>query len=75
ISRKNPVIAGEDQATIELEFANGLKGVIDGDRTDGPFPAPVAMGTLSIEAGESSIYMSSDGRVSVDLPGQEPRGL
>lgn len=73
ISRRNPVIAGEDQATIELEFVNGLQGVIDGDRTDGPFPAPVAMGTLSIEAENSSIQMASDGRVTINLPGQAAR--
>lgn len=75
ISRKNPVIAGEDQATIELLFENGLKGVIDGDRTDGPSPAPVAMGWLKIDGEAASLNMTADGKVTLNVPGVAPREL
>lgn len=49
-SRRNPVIRGEDQAFIEMEFESGARGEIDADRTEGPVPAPPAFGTL--DAGE-----------------------
>lgn len=75
ISRKNPVIAGEDQATIELSFENGLKGMIDGDRTDGPFPAPVAMGGMTIKGESASLRMNPEGGIAITVPGLAAREL
>ena len=75
INRKNPVIAGEDQATINLLFENGLTGTIDGDRTNGPFPAPMAMGSLYISGTAATLDMDPDGSIMVTPAGNSSRAL
>jgi 3-hydroxyacyl-CoA dehydrogenase-like protein len=43
-------IAGEDQSIIQVTFADGRLGLVDANRITGPVPAPVAIGTLVVEA-------------------------
>jgi predicted dehydrogenase len=65
LARINPVLAGEDQAIIQLVFAGGALGLIDGNRTSGPMPVPVAMGSLILEGDAGVLRMSPDGRLWV----------
>lgn len=67
-ARINPLIAGEDQAIIQLAFANGATGLIDGNRHTGPVPAPVAMGTLLIEGADGVLRVAPDGCIFVTRP-------
>jgi predicted dehydrogenase len=69
VRRLNPVIAGEDQAHIRVEFAAGPTGLIDANRLTGPVPADVAMGEMWVEGDVASLRVSSDGRLWLRRPG------
>ena len=68
-ARINPLIAGEDQAIIQLAFANEATGLIDGNRITGPVPAPVAMGTLLIEGTSGVLRVAPNGAIFLTGPG------
>jgi predicted dehydrogenase len=70
LARINPVLVGEDQALIQLKFANGAQGLIDGNRITGPVPAPVAMGSLVIEGDAATLRMSPDGQLWLTKHGE-----
>ncbi|MCX6854213.1 MAG: Gfo/Idh/MocA family oxidoreductase [Verrucomicrobia bacterium] len=61
--RVNPVIAGDDWAEIEVQFANGATGFIHGDRHTGPVPSPVAMGSMIIEGESGTLRISPEGDI------------
>jgi D-apiose dehydrogenase len=73
--RNSPHIVGEDQSLIQVRFAAGTLGLIDGNRVTGPFPAPVAMGTLLVEGEEATLRMSADGRLWLTRCGQPEETL
>jgi predicted dehydrogenase len=59
--RMNPVIVGEDWAEIRIAFDTGASGFIHGDRQTGPVPAPIAMGSMTIDGERASLRMADDG--------------
>jgi predicted dehydrogenase len=61
--RVNPMIIGEDKSLIQVAFASGAFGLIDGDRISGPVPAPVAMGHMKIEGARALLRISGEGRL------------
>lgn len=63
MARINAALIGEDQALIQVKFANGVLGLIDGNRVSGPVPAAVAMGTLVVEGEQANLRMTPDGRL------------
>lgn len=65
IRRLNPAIAGEDAAILVLDFANGRRGLYDGNRLlDHAADDPrLTHGTLLLEGTEGSLRLSGDGRV------------
>jgi D-apiose dehydrogenase len=68
--RINPLLVGEDQSLIVVEFQTGVPGLIDGNRISGPFPAPVAMNTLTIEGEAGMLRMSADGHLWLTKHGE-----
>lgn len=68
--RVNPVLAGEDQSLIVVQFQSGVPGMIDANRISGPVPAPVAMNTLTIEGERGMLRTSAEGRIWVAEYGQ-----
>jgi len=72
-ARVNPVIAGEDCALIELEFASGAQGLIDANRISGPKPPPVAFGELRVEGDKGMVRMTPEGRLWLTVYGEEER--
>jgi predicted dehydrogenase len=73
--RVNPVVAGEDQSVIVVNFKSGVPGLIDGNRISGPVPAPVAMNTLTIEGAAGTLRMSADGQLVFTEYGQPEKPL
>jgi D-apiose dehydrogenase len=61
--RVNPIIAGDDWAEIQVQFANGATGFIHGDRHTGPVPSPVAMGSMIIEGESGTLRTSPEGDI------------
>jgi predicted dehydrogenase len=72
-ARVNPVIAGEDSALIQMEFASGAGGLIDANRISGPAPADLTFGTLGIEGDRGTLRMTSDGRLWITEYGSHER--
>jgi D-apiose dehydrogenase len=70
-ARINPVIRGEDCALIQLDFEDGMQGVIDANRISGPLPPPLAFGTCTVEGELGSIRLSPDGRLWLTECGQD----
>jgi predicted dehydrogenase len=68
--RVNPVIAGEDWAEIHLAFASNATGFIHGDRQTGPFPAPIAMGSMEIAGDRATLRISPDGHLWLTRRGE-----
>jgi predicted dehydrogenase len=64
--RVNPVIKGEDQATVILTHEDGLQGVIDGNRFSNPSPPGPAMGVARLEGREGVIIITSQGEILVN---------
>jgi predicted dehydrogenase len=75
IERQNPVISGEDTAIIELKFHSGASGIIDGNRLDGPAPAPVAMGTCEISGTDGVLRIAPDGTMRLQRSGEAEHAL
>jgi predicted dehydrogenase len=73
--RINPAIVGEDQSLIQVTFADGKLGMIDANRITGPVPAPIAMGTMTVEGDRASLRMSGDGRLWLAETGQAEAAL
>jgi predicted dehydrogenase len=63
MARLNPVIAGEDHALIQIKFASGSLGFVDGNRISGPVPTGAAMGSLVIEGDRGTLRMTTDGQL------------
>ena len=61
--RLNPVICGEDQALVQIEFANGATGLIDANRISGPVPPELTMGHFRLEGDRAMIRMPPDGHL------------
>jgi len=59
--RLNPVIAGEDQATIVVRHENGLQGLIDGHRFLDLAPESPLMGEAFFEGDEGALRVSPSG--------------
>lgn len=59
--RLNPVICGEDEALVQIQFANGATGLIDANRISGPVPAELAMGHFRLEGDRAMIRLTPDG--------------
>jgi predicted dehydrogenase len=68
--RLNPVIVGEDQSLIQVQFVDGRLGLIDANRHSGPVPAPVAMGTLVVEGDRVALRVSPHGRLFLSQHGE-----
>lgn len=65
LRRLNPAIAGEDAGLILLDFANGARGLIDGNRL-ADHPAEnrrLTMGEMLIEGSDASIRLDGYGRL------------
>ena len=61
ISRRNPIIAGEDAAVLVIRHTSGVTGVIDGNRYVNPDPPGPAMG--------ESLFEGESGRLRVNAAG------
>lgn len=62
-SRINPIIAGEDMALIMTEHANGVRGIIDGNRGCEPDEQGQALETARFEGHEGVIRLTHPGDV------------
>jgi len=69
--RINPVIAGEDCVLIQLSFANGIQGVIDGNRISGKVPSSLALGSFRVEGDRGMIRCSSSGKLFLTQHGKD----
>ena len=70
--RLNPVICGEDQALVQIEFANGATGLIDANRISGPVPPELTMGHFRLEGDRAMIRLTPDGHLWLtEYPHQE----
>ena len=63
MGRKNPAIAGEDWARVELSLAGGATAGIDADRTDGPMTPPLTFATLQVVGEKGRVRLLEDGRL------------
>jgi len=75
MKRINPVIAGEDCALIQLSFASGVQGLIDGNRISGKVPASLALGSFRVEGDQGMIRCSSSGRLFLTQHGKDETAL
>ncbi|MBM3803389.1 MAG: Gfo/Idh/MocA family oxidoreductase [Acidimicrobiia bacterium] len=73
--RVNPVIAGEDCAIVQLSFASGLKGLIDGNHISGKASPSLALGSFRIEGDRGMIRSSSSGRLFLTQHGKDEAPL
>jgi predicted dehydrogenase len=73
LDRVNPVIRGEDYALVQLRFRSGANGLIDANRTSGPMPVPVALGSFALEGDRAMVRMTPDGKLWITEHGQEER--
>jgi predicted dehydrogenase len=73
--RVNPVIAGEDSALIQMTFANGTQGIIDGNRISGKVPARLAMGSFRIEGDRGMLRGTSGGHLFLTEHGKNETPL
>ena len=69
IQRINPVIQGEDYAQIHLLFANGVQGLLDGNRINGREPSKVVMGSFRLEGDRGMLRLTSNGRLFISENG------
>lgn len=71
LRRLNPAIAGEDAGTILLDFANGARGLFDGNRL-ADHPAEnrrLTMVELLVEGSSGTIELDGDGRITLRAHG------
>lgn len=65
-AKLNPVIAGEDFAMISVRHANGVLGMIDGNRTSAADEPGEVMGSSRFEGAEATIQLRGSGDVWLD---------
>jgi predicted dehydrogenase len=68
--RVNPIIAGEDDAVIQLGFTSGAHGLIDANRISGAAPPEVAFGVFTLEGERAALRMTPQGDLFVTEYGQ-----
>ncbi len=75
LKKLNPVIAGEDFATVVFEFESGATGLWDANRyNESNYPSPrYTFGEFLIDANGGSIRLYHDGRLTVQPLGQPER--
>lgn len=63
LSQLNPVIAGEDAATILFRFANGTRGLFDGNRLSDHIAENrrLTMGEMMVEGQKGTLRLNGDG--------------
>ena len=71
LRRLNPAIAGEDAGIIVLEFANGARGVFDGNRLSDHVAQNhrLTMGELFLEGPEGVITLDGNGAIGLRAHG------
>ncbi len=72
LRRLNPVIAGEDAGIILFDFADGTRGVFDGNRLVDHAAANrrLTMGEMLIEGSDAVLRLDGDGRLFLRRHGQ-----
>ncbi len=77
LRKLNGVIAGEDCALVLFDFENGTQGVLDGNRYNEPnYPDPrYTFGRTLVEGNKGSIRLYYDGRLTVQLLGEEEKEI
>ena len=67
LSKLNPVMAGEDAGIVVMEFNNGVRGVLNGNRLSDHAAknTRLTMGEMRIEGSEAVLTLNGDGVVSV----------
>jgi predicted dehydrogenase len=75
MKRINPVVEGEDCAMIQLSFASGVQGLIDGNRISGKVPSSLGLGSFRVEGDQGMIRCSSSGRLFLTQHGKEETAL
>lgn len=75
MKRINPVIAGEDCVIIQLTFAGGVQGLIDGNRISGKVPSSLALGSFRMEGDQGMIRCGSSGRLFLTRHGKDEAAL
>jgi len=75
--RLNPVIAGEDCATVMFEFDSGARGIWDANRYNEPESddARFTFGEALVEGSGGSLRMDGRGQLSIQPLGQVPRPI
>jgi len=65
LTRLNPAIAGEDAGVVLFDFANGARGLFDGNRLSDHAAADRrrTMGEMWIEGAEGTLRLDGDGRL------------
>ncbi|MEM9060090.1 MAG: Gfo/Idh/MocA family oxidoreductase [Pseudomonadota bacterium] len=65
LRRLNPVIAGEDAGTILFRFANGSRGIFDGNRLSDHTAENrrLTMGEMEIEGSAATLRLDGDGAI------------
>jgi predicted dehydrogenase len=65
LARLNPAIAGEDAALLLFDFANGRRGLFDGNRlVDHPAPNPrLTLGEMLIEGSDGVLKLDGRGHI------------
>ena len=75
LKKLNPVIAGEDYATVIFNFESGATGIWDANRyNECNFDNPrYTFGELLLDANEGSIRLYLDGRITIQSLGEKER--
>jgi predicted dehydrogenase len=71
LRRLNPAITGEDSATLLFDFADGARGLWDGDRTHSPDAADprYTFGQFWIEGREGTLRLRGDATITLQKMG------
>lgn len=77
LRKLNGVIAGEDCALVLFDFENGTQGILDGNRYNEPnYPDPrYTFGRTLVEGNRGSIRLYYDGKLTVQLLGEEEKEI
>ncbi|MEL6374158.1 MAG: Gfo/Idh/MocA family oxidoreductase [Pseudomonadota bacterium] len=72
LAKLNPVIAGEDAGLIVIDFANGVRGLIDGNRLADHAAANrrLTMGEMLIEGTRATLRLDGDGALHMRAFGE-----
>ena len=77
--RLNPVIRGEDAATVVFEFAHGALGQLDANRYNEPVAANVdpryTFGTFLIEGDRGGLSLDTQGQLTLRQLGEQPQAV